>query len=119
MASRWLHRGAGSGSPMHACALPCAQLMVVRYVVGGQQQMASVSRGMLRLVLLAGGAHFTLNMQQARLAFWGAALADAQDTHVELQGAKDQLVQQLATAAPHGTFPGVTQLTIKVSYKLG
>ncbi len=68
---------------------------------------------MLRLVLMAGGAHLTLR-QSLMVGVWGAALADAQGLHLKLVGVNNQLVQQLAAAAPGGTLPGVIHLTLEV-----
>jgi hypothetical protein len=49
-------------------------------------------------------------IDEGRLGFWGVVLAGAADVHLELQR-----MQQLAAAAPGGAFPGVTQLTIKLT----
>jgi hypothetical protein len=69
---------------------------------------------MLRLVLLAGGVRITLQMGQARLAFWGAALGDAADVRLQVQDATVR-VQQLVAAAPGNTLPCVVQLSVWVS----
>jgi hypothetical protein len=82
------------------------------------KQLPTVSRGMLRLVLLARGVRLSLMMSEVKCAmrgFWGATLADAQCLRLELHCATDQCVQQLATGAPGGTLPGVMQLRLRVS----
>jgi hypothetical protein len=99
----------------HACALCCAQLIIVR--LARCKQLPGVSKGMLRLVLLAGGVLLKLSMNTAPdlQRFWGAALAGTRDLRLELLRATGQRVQQLAEAAAGGTFPGIRQLFLKVS----
>jgi hypothetical protein len=96
--------------------------MIVR--LARSKQLPSVSKGMLRLVLLVGGVKLRLRIMNTApdlLRFWGAALAGARDLRLDLHGAGEH-VQQLAAGAAGGdedslhtrTFPEVTQLCLRV-----
>ncbi len=65
--------------------LGCVQLRVAHEA--RCEQLASVSRGMLRLLLMAGSPRLTLDLRQVRagmLGFWGAVLGDAADLRLEI-----------------------------------
>ncbi len=90
-------------------AVLCAQLLVVSQA--RSPWLPTASKGMLRLVLRAGGGvRLTLHMDQAALGFWGAELDWALHLRLQLHCATDQHMLQLA--APGSSFPGVTQLSL-------
>jgi hypothetical protein len=100
------------------------QLKVAR-VFWVRGRLAAASKGMLRLVLSSGGArfgevHLKLQMGVCNVAFWAAALADAQHCSLGLWEESDswattEHIAQLAAAVPGGTLPGIIALTVKVS----